>query len=96
MTILRDGQCQGNPETTSVQLEHYPIQSQRIVLVSKNQQRPSKKSLETSAETNETVAFIKSEDLLKNTSPEPSVLSENGNSFLDGYTGTKPLIGEHR
>ncbi|KAA8585891.1 hypothetical protein FQN60_007460 [Etheostoma spectabile] len=93
ITILRDGQGQGNPETTSVQQEHHPIQSQRIVLVSNNQQRPSKKSLETSAETNRTIAFIKSEDLLKNPSPEPSVLSKNSNSFLDGYTGTKPLIG---
>ncbi|XP_032391172.1 uncharacterized protein si:ch211-199g17.2 [Etheostoma spectabile] len=96
ITILRDGQGQGNPETTSVQQEHHPIQSQRIVLVSNNQQRPSKKSLETSAETNRTIAFIKSEDLLKNPSPEPSVLSKNSNSFLDGYTGTKPLIGLFR
>ncbi|XP_034747550.1 uncharacterized protein LOC117956556 [Etheostoma cragini] len=96
ITILKDGQGQGNPETTSVQQEPHPIQSQRIVLASKNQQRPSKKSLETSAETNRTIAFIKSEDLLKNPSPEPSVLPENGHSFLDGYTGTKPLIGLFR
>lgn len=30
------------------------------------------------------------------TSPEKGVLSENSNSFLDSYTGTKPLIGEHK
>ncbi|XP_037651042.1 uncharacterized protein LOC119503367 isoform X1 [Sebastes umbrosus] len=87
ITILRDGQVQGEPEsrseTTSVQLEHSPVRSQRIVLLP-----------QTSAETNQTVAFIESEGSLKNTSsPEPSEPSENGDSFLDGYTGTKPLIG---
>ncbi|XP_044027954.1 uncharacterized protein si:ch211-199g17.2 isoform X2 [Siniperca chuatsi] len=112
-----DGQWQGEPEshseTTSVQLEHNPIQSQRIVLPPQNQWRQSKKSLKTSTETNKppsliqsTVASVKSEGWLNNTSAslwdntqtstEVSVLSENSNSFLDGYTGTEPLIGLFR
>lgn len=108
INILRHGQRQGG----AVQLEHN--QSQRIVMLSQNQQRWAKKSHKTSAETNKppslmqsTVApSIKSEGWLKNTpasllgntqtSPALSVLSENSDSFLDGYTGTEPLIGEHR
>ncbi|XP_068432452.1 uncharacterized protein [Clinocottus analis] len=100
ITILKDGQGQSEPEghseTTSVQLEHKLIKSQRIVLLSQNQERPSTKSLKTSAETNKTVSFIKSEGWFENTSPEPTVLSENSNSFLDDYTGTTPLIGLFR
>ncbi|XP_054461339.1 uncharacterized protein si:ch211-199g17.2 [Anoplopoma fimbria] len=98
ITILKDWQGQDEPERRSdtTSLENYSIQSQRIVLLSQNQERLSRNSLKTSAETNQTVAFIKSEGRLKNTSPQPAVLSENGNSFLDGYTGTKPLIGLFR
>lgn len=116
INILRDGQGEpeSHSETTPVQLQHYPIQSQRIVLLGQNQQRCSKKSLKTSAQTNKPPSLIRSTvappirsevwsndtptPLLDNTqtSPEPSVLSENSNSFLDGYTGTEPLIGEHR
>ncbi|XP_039977238.1 uncharacterized protein si:ch211-199g17.2 isoform X1 [Xiphias gladius] len=119
---LRDGQGQGEPEshleTMSVQLEHYPIQSQKTVLLSQNQWRRSGKSFKdgmiihkSSAQTNKppplirstVVPPINSEDGFKNIStsqlentqmsPEPSVLSENRKSFLDCYTGTKPLIG---
>ncbi|XP_068584639.1 uncharacterized protein si:ch211-199g17.2 isoform X1 [Cebidichthys violaceus] len=93
ITLLKDGHGQGEPERqSSVQLERYPIQPQRMVLVSQNREGRSKNSLKTSAETNKT--FIESEGWLKDTSPEPSVLSEN--SFLDGFTGTKPLIGLFR
>ncbi|XP_059205712.1 uncharacterized protein si:ch211-199g17.2 [Centropristis striata] len=84
ITMLRDGQ--GEP----VQLE----QSQRIVLLARNQQTLSKNSLKTSSDANQTVTFIKPESWEKNTSSEPCVLSENG--FLDGYTGTRPLIGLFR
>nr|XP_033493194.1 uncharacterized protein LOC117263700 isoform X1 [Epinephelus lanceolatus]XP_033493196.1 uncharacterized protein LOC117263700 isoform X1 [Epinephelus lanceolatus] len=94
ITILRDGQGEreSHSETVSMQQQqHYPIQSQRIVLLSQNPD-----TLKTTAKTNKTVAFIKSENWLKNTSPEPSVLSDYGNSFLDGYAGTKPLIGLFR
>ncbi|XP_034400969.1 uncharacterized protein si:ch211-199g17.2 isoform X5 [Cyclopterus lumpus] len=95
ITILKDGQ--GEPERHSpVQLQPHPVQSQRIVLFSQNQERTSTKFLKTSAETNKTVALVKSEGWLENTSPEPTVLSENSHSLLDGYTGTTPLIGLFR
>nr|XP_046273649.1 uncharacterized protein LOC124074604 [Scatophagus argus]XP_046273650.1 uncharacterized protein LOC124074604 [Scatophagus argus]XP_046273651.1 uncharacterized protein LOC124074604 [Scatophagus argus]XP_046273652.1 uncharacterized protein LOC124074604 [Scatophagus argus] len=110
INILRDeqGEHESYSETASVQLEHSPIQSHRIVLLSHNQPGWSEKSLRMSAETNRphsltqsTVApSVKSESWLSNTSvqmsPKTSVLSENSSSFLDGYTGTKPLIGLHR
>lgn len=44
ITILRDGQGYGEPETTSLKQEHDPVQSQRIVLPPQNQRRRSKKS----------------------------------------------------
>lgn len=98
ITVLRYGQCEpeSHSETTSVQLEHSPVRSQRIVLLSRKQKRQSEKSPKSSPETNQTGAFTESEGVLKNTSPEPSELPENGNNFLDGYTGTKPLIGLNR
>ncbi|XP_076609944.1 uncharacterized protein LOC143334879 [Chaetodon auriga] len=114
INLLRDGQ--GEPESdsgkVSVQLEHCPIQSQRIVVLAQNKWRQSKKSFKTSAGTNKPPSLIqstvtpsvKSEDwfnntyssLSDNTQMSPfSDLSEN-NSFLDGYTGTTPLIGLFR
>ncbi|XP_071356903.1 uncharacterized protein [Trachinotus anak] len=113
---LRDWQVEpeSNSEITSLQLEDYSMQSQRIVLLARNQLRRSGKSHKadmishkTSAHMRSTVAPpIKSESWLKNItasqlrntlmSPEPSVLSDNSNSFLDGYTGTRPLIGLFR
>lgn len=119
---LRDDRRQSEPkETTALHLEHQAIQSDRIVLLPKNQLKWSKKSLKSRVLSHKTLAEInkpppqlrstviipnKSEDRLKNLStlqlnttqisPEPSVPSGNSKSFLDGYTGAKPLIGEHR
>ncbi|XP_029298349.1 uncharacterized protein LOC115015315 isoform X2 [Cottoperca gobio] len=88
ITIFRElqGKAESHSETPSVQLEHHSTQSQRVVLLSEDQQRQSKNSLETSAvpETKQTVAFV----------AEHTVLSEN--SCLDGYTGSNPLIGLFR
>uniref|UniRef100_UPI0037E857A7 uncharacterized protein isoform X2 n=1 Tax=Semicossyphus pulcher TaxID=241346 RepID=UPI0037E857A7 len=80
--ILISGHAQVEPddqsEASPVQLE--PIQSQRSVFLSRDQQGWSD---DTSA------------SLLENThtSPEPPVLSENSSSFFDGHAGTEPLIG---
>lgn len=113
MKMLR-GELDSHSETTSMQLEHSPIQSHRIVFFAQNQEGWSKKSLRTSAETNTPLSLIhstgapsvKSVGRLNNTSTslpdntqtshEKSVLSKNSKSFLDGYRGTKPLIGEHK
>ncbi|XP_051247004.1 uncharacterized protein LOC127358162 [Dicentrarchus labrax] len=102
------GEPESHSEATSVQLEHNPIQSHRIVLLAKNQQKHS----QTSAETNKAPSLIQSTvapsvtsegwvnnmSLLDNSQmlPETSVLSDNNKSFLDGYMGTKPLIGLFR
>nr|XP_020462476.1 uncharacterized protein LOC109963900 isoform X2 [Monopterus albus] len=119
---LRDDRRQSEPkETTALHLEHQAIQSDRIVLLPKNQLKWSKKSLKSRVLSHKTLAEInkpppqlrstviipnKSEDRLKNLStlqlnttqisPEPSVPSGNSKSFLDGYTGAKPLIGLFR
>lgn len=105
------------PETAAVQLDHYPTQSHRVVLLSQNQRRQSEKSFKSdflshkiSAQTKtKSSHLLQSPDVMSDgllnilrseldcsrMSPEPSVLSGNGSSFLGGYTGTKPLIGEH-
>ncbi|XP_040909596.1 uncharacterized protein LOC121192106 [Toxotes jaculatrix] len=121
---LREWQGQGAPETdsetTSVLLEDYPIQSQRIVLLAQNKWRWFEKSRKadmiqhkTSAQTNEppaliqsTASSVKSEGWLKNISAsqldntqkssEPCLPPTKSSSFLDCYTGTKPLIGLFR
>lgn len=106
---LRSWQGQGEPES-------HRSQSQRIVLLGKNEQRWSEKFLKANVTSHKTyklpvlmqstvAPLIKSQGWLKNISAsqfdntqmvsEPSVLSDNRNSFLDCYTGAKPLIGEH-
>ncbi|XP_018553133.1 uncharacterized protein si:ch211-199g17.2 [Lates calcarifer] len=104
---LRSWQGQGEPES-------HRSQSQRIVLLGKNEQRWSEKFLKANVTSHKTyklpvlmqstvAPLIKSQGWLKNISAsqfdntqmvsEPSVLSDNSNSFLDCYTGAKPLIG---
>ncbi len=82
--------------------ECHPVQSHRIVLLAQKQQ--SKNSLKSSAHAglNSAVAsFVESErrsnymSTSPSVSPDSSPLSEESSSFFDGYTGTKPLIGEH-
>lgn len=94
ITILRDqqGKTESLSESTSTQPEQDSPQSQRIVLLSKNRQG----QISEVPETNLTIDIIKSTRRLENTSPEPSLPSENHSSSLDGYTGTEPLIGEHK
>nr|XP_019945871.1 PREDICTED: uncharacterized protein LOC109631493 isoform X3 [Paralichthys olivaceus] len=107
------GEPESHSQTTSVQLEQHSLQSQRIVLLGRNQLLRSERSLDadvisrkTSTQTNNphlthssAAPTIKSEGWLTNTSTpqsnniEATVFSENSSSFLDGYTGTKPLIG---
>lgn len=64
------------------------------------------KSHKTSAQTNKPPSLIQttvsssinSKGWLDNISTsqfDNTQMSQNSNSFLDGYTGTKPLIGEH-
>ncbi|XP_069032430.1 uncharacterized protein [Embiotoca jacksoni] len=101
---LRDGQDdpESYPETTSL---HFPIKSQRIVLLAQKQKRSSEKSLEAdgnsykmsactlkSPPTRTKVAQVKSEVWLKNIPTSP----ERSKSFLNDYTGTKPVIGLFR
>ncbi|KAF3833849.1 hypothetical protein F7725_025053, partial [Dissostichus mawsoni] len=91
ITILRDqqGETERLSESTSTQPEQDSPQSQRIVLLSKNRQG----QISEVPETNVTIDVIKSTQRLENTSPEPSLPSENLSSSLDGYTGTEPLVG---
>lgn len=114
ISSLRDGQGNGEPESypeaAAVHFDHYPSQSQRIVLLAQNQWKQAEKSSKadmTSHLLQLTVAPpVKSDGWLKNSSTsefdntqvlsDPSVLSGSSNCFLDGYTGTKPLIGEGR
>ncbi|XP_073319692.1 uncharacterized protein [Pagrus major] len=104
INILRDGQ--GKPGSHSeLEPEQSPVQSSRIVLLARNQQRSSRTSISSSEDTNKPPSLI-SEGWLNNTStslsddaqvsPEPPLLSENSNSPLDDYTGGKPLIGLFR
>ncbi|XP_044191763.1 uncharacterized protein si:ch211-199g17.2 [Thunnus albacares] len=99
---LRHGQGQSDPERT--QLEPYTVQSQRIVLLGQDLRRQSKRSHKTSAQTNKPPSLIQStvassvnsNSWLNNISTsqlDKTQMSANSNSFLDGYTGTKPLIG---
>ena len=94
ITILRDqqGETASLSESTSTQPEQDSPQSQRIVLLSKNRQG----QISEVPETNVTIDVIKSTRRLENTSPEPSLPSENRSSSLDGYMGTEPLIGEQK
>lgn len=107
ISYVRDGQGNGEPESNP---EAAAVDTQRIVLLAQNQWGRSEKSSKadmTSHLLHSTVALpVKSDDRLKYIStsesdstwvlPEPSVLSRSSNCFLDGYTGTKPLIGEGR
>lgn len=113
MKMLR-GELDSHSETSSMQLEHSPIQAHRIVLFAQNQEGWSEKSLRTSAETNTPPSLIystgapsvksvgRSNNTLTSlpdnnqTSHGKSVSSKNSKSFLDGYRGTQPLIGEHK
>ncbi|KAF7664893.1 hypothetical protein LDENG_00160870 [Lucifuga dentata] len=70
------------------QSEQCTSQSQRIVVHAQKQRRQSQKPI-----TQTINPASRLGDTL--TSPEPAVLSENLRNFLDGYTGTKPLIGLH-
>lgn len=93
---------QGRSETESVQLEHCPIQSHRIVLLAQNERRRSEKSFKASAETNKAPSRIQStaSPSIKSAgwfnSTCSSLLDSTQTCFLDGYTGTRPLIGEHK
>ncbi|KAI3358556.1 hypothetical protein L3Q82_014974 [Scortum barcoo] len=61
INILRDGlgEPESHSETAPVHLQQYPTQSQRIVLLGRNQQRCSKKSLKTSAQSNKPPSLIR-------------------------------------
>ncbi|XP_063755040.1 uncharacterized protein LOC134874781 isoform X2 [Eleginops maclovinus] len=94
ITILREqqGETESHSESESMQPEQDSLQSQRIVLLSKNHQtQPSEVP-----EGYQTVHAIKSIRRIENTSPVPSLPSENRSSSLSGYTGTEPLIGLSR
>lgn len=106
INILRDGRVEpeSHSETTAVQWENSPEQSQRIVLLAQNEPRLPKKSLKNSTKTNKqpsltqstAVSFEESEEWSDDIPPNPSALSEESSNFLDDYTGTQPIIGEQR
>nr|XP_043909335.1 uncharacterized protein si:ch211-199g17.2 isoform X1 [Solea senegalensis]XP_043909336.1 uncharacterized protein si:ch211-199g17.2 isoform X1 [Solea senegalensis] len=97
VTFLRD--CQGQPErnaeTPPVQLKESPIQSQRIVLLGQNQQQWTEKSIKAEfmhdppLMQSAVAPHMKTEGCLRNTSA-PQL---DSCSFLNVYTGTKPIIG---
>ncbi|XP_028286679.1 uncharacterized protein LOC114451900 [Parambassis ranga] len=89
---LRDGWCE--PENLSEWMSvHYPIKSQRTVLLTHNQQ--GTQSLEVPPVCH--VKNIPTSQLDKiQMAPGPSVSSKNHSSYLDSYTGSKPLIGLSR
>lgn len=91
ISSLRDGQGddepENHPEASAVHFDHYPSQSQRIVLLAQNQWRRSEKSSKADMTSHKTPHQMLS---------EASMLSGSSNCFFDGYTGTKPLIGEGR
>lgn len=91
-------------DTTSVQMEQRSSQSQRIVLLSGKSLKAGTVSHKTSSTQTNTpppgmqspAGWLKDMSPSHNAvmSPEASALSESNHSFLNGYTGTMPLIGE--